>query len=572
MNYSQKILIVLLTITISAHKTFASDNPGSSVYQYAVLVGTRTAYCWIPPKAKQVRGIIISLSNLLERKWLEDPIIRKTAEQEGLAIIWVGPVPAGSTNTSLLTTDMQEGAGEALQKMLTDLSEESGYQELAFAPLIPMGHSANGSFSWNVAAWNPARTIAVIPVKTVPFPVSFKFQGIPVCYMVGETTEWPQYRVPDPATKPGDRDFFWPVVKESALLLRAANENNLISLVTDPGGGHFDWSEKQAKFLALFISKACKYRLPLQTAFYGMVTLKKINRASGWLTDTGGMEPDEYEPAAYADYKGDPKQAYWFFDKETALAAVAFNGDRKKRKKQMITFMQDGKPLAVAKQGFASLSFRPTDPSLSFQLEGGFVNEVPAELKGSGQPLGHAPGSIKFQVITGPAVQTGERSFKLQVDRAGTSAPVWIQAEHPGNEEYRRAVQPGQMQIPSRLTDGKLQRISFPFKKDHDSKTRKITLHASSDSRLPVNYYVVAGPAYIKENELVLTKIPLWSKFPVKITVVAYQWGTMTEPLYQSAEPAIAIIYIHSKNQIAKHPVREQIIIDILLNYLLQLR
>jgi hypothetical protein len=42
---------------------------------------------------------------------------------------------------------------------------------------------------------------------------------------------------------------------------------------------------------------------------------------------------------------------------------------------------------------------------------------------------------------------------------------------------------------------------------------------------LPVDYYVVAGPAEVN------------CRYPVKITVVAYQWGFAVQPLFQSADP-----------------------------------
>jgi len=33
----------------------------------------------------------MALSNLTERRWLEDPVIRQAAAEEGLGIIWLGP-------------------------------------------------------------------------------------------------------------------------------------------------------------------------------------------------------------------------------------------------------------------------------------------------------------------------------------------------------------------------------------------------------------------------------------------------------------------------------------------------
>jgi hypothetical protein len=355
--------------------------------------------------------------------------------------------------------------------------------------------------------------------------------------MLGQTTEWPQYRVPDPSTKPGDRDFYWPVVSEGAIKLRSKNESNLIGVVTEPGGGHFDWSANQAKFLALFIHKACLYRLPVKSPATGPVPLNKILPESGWLTDTGGMDPDHFSAAPYKKYKGDPAKAYWFFDEQTAKAAVAFNGDRKKRERQMLTFVQDEKQLPVAKLGYAPLQFKPQPDGNSFTIEGDFLDEMPKELIGAGTKLGHAKGPIQFRVIDGPVVQTGSNTFSMQFNRGSVGGAIWIQEEQKGDEQYRRAVQPGQIPIPAKLTTGIAQTIHLAGITDQKAGEKEIELNARADSGLPVAYYVVAGPAVIIDKILKFTKIPVKSKYPVKVTIIAYQWGRTTEPFFQSAEP-----------------------------------
>jgi hypothetical protein len=418
-------------------------------------------------------------------------------------------------------------------KLMEDLASESGYAEIRWAPFISMGHSANGQLSWNIPNRAPERTIAAIPIKTVPLPGSLAFAGVPLCYVVGETTEWPQYR----DGRPGDRDFFWPVVRDSAVALRTASQENLIGVVTDPGGGHFDWSEREARFVALYIRKACRYRLPQEVPANGPVQLKLLRADAGWLTDTGGMDADRFPPAPYAKYKGDPKTAYWFFDEETALGAAAFCGDRRKREKQMLTFVQDGQALPVAKQGFAPLRFEPQADGRTFRVVGAFLSEVPAELAGAGTKLGHAPGPIQFRVITGPALQIGPDIFRVQFDRAGMGGVLWLQEEHPGDNWYRHAVQPGQLMLPAKLTEGKAQKIVFPKIGNRKRGARAVALAATSDSGLPVEYYIVAGPAEVEGSTLRLTGIPVKSKFPVKVTVVAYQWGRSVGPPVQSAEP-----------------------------------
>jgi hypothetical protein len=533
----KKLTFFVSLMVVVGHSAWAYETPAvNSVYQYSALTGSRRAYLWIPPRCTYVRGVIMAMSNLTERAWLENPIIRQAAAEECLGIIWLG-----DGKDTPLDENVTAAGGDALDKLLQDLAKESGYKELAVAPMIAMGHSAHGNFSWNAAKLHPERVIAAIPIKTYPLPKSLGFVGVPLLYLVGETTEWPQFR---DGSRPGDRDFFWPVVRDSAIALRTANQNNLIGVVTDPGGGHFDWSDRDARFVALYIHKACHYRLPKPTADGSRVKLNPIDPHTGWLTDTGGMDPERYPAAPYDAFHGDPKRAYWFFDEETARAAVAFEGDRKKRAKQMLTFVEDGKLVPVATRGFAKLGFDPEADGITFKVHGGFLSELPPELVGAGTPLGHAPGPILFKRITGPVVQIGPDTFRIQFDRGtldGAARPkestIWITEEHPGDGEYRHAVQPGQIVIPTMITKGAAQAITFPPVMNRKAGTRALTLRATSTSHLPVAYYVVAGPAVVVGTELVFTEVPVKSAYPIKVTVVAYQWGRVSEPAYQSAEP-----------------------------------
>jgi hypothetical protein len=63
-----------------------------------------------------------------------------------------------------------------------------------------------------------------------------------------------------------------------------------------------------------------------------------------------------------------------------------------------------------------------------------------------------------------------------------------------------------------------------------------ISLSATADSGLPVSFFVVAGPAIITDGKLTLTPIPPRTKFPVTITVAAWQWSRRTEPSVKMAE------------------------------------
>jgi hypothetical protein len=61
---------------------------------------------------------------------------------------------------------------------------------------------------------------------------------------------------------------------------------------------------------------------------------------------------------------------------------------------------------------------------------------------------------------------------------------------------------------------------------------------------MPVYFYVQEGPAEWKDGKLIFTKIPPRSKFPIKITVVAWQYGRSVEPKIKSATPVAQSFYI----------------------------
>ncbi|MGZ3754409.1 MAG: hypothetical protein ACXVAY_00590 [Mucilaginibacter sp.] len=525
-------LCLFSVILFAAHPKITKAQPfynaTNSVYQYAVDVGSKKAYLWIPPASRQVRGVIISFDNLLERNWMEDPIIRQCAQKNNLAMVLVGLSKDG------ITPDLVNNQPQILLTMLTNMAKVSGYAELQYAPLLPIDHSVHGVFTWNVAKLFPQRTIAAIPVKAEPFPTGINVSGIPICYIIGENDEWQ----PKKGNKIWQRDLIWRQIRHSAVALRKQNPDNMISVVTDPGGGHLDWSGKLSTFLALYIDKACKYRLPDHMPGHTIPKLKKINPVSGWVTDTAGLDQDHFKPASYQNYTGNPKRAYWFFDKQTARAAAVFAGDRIARKPQMLTFVQNGRALPLAKQGFVDLQFAPQSDGITFNIEGDFFKTVPTGLSGAGSKIGHANGVIRFRLISGPAIQTGPSQFKIQLSRSSTqTGDVWIQAEHSGNSEYKHAVQPGRIKIPATLTMGKPQQITFPGIPNQKVGNGSAKLSATSGSGLPVSYYVAYGPAIIQNNILVLTKIPRKSKYPIKVLVVAYQLGRRTEPSCQSAIP-----------------------------------
>jgi len=162
---------------------------------------------------------------------------------------------------------------------------------------------------------------------------------------------------------------------------------------------------------------------------------------------------------------------------------------------------------------------------------------------------GHADGAPVISRICGPVVQTGAHTFRLQFYRMGMNNPkrsndIWLLASHPGDQKYKSAVQQANIKFPFKNTEGVEQQISFPAISNQKEGIRSLPLQATSNSGLPVYYYVQEGPAELEGNTLKFTKIPPRSMYPVKVTVVAWQYGRSVEPKVKSAQPIVQSFYI----------------------------
>jgi hypothetical protein len=167
-----------------------------------------------------------------------------------------------------------------------------------------------------------------------------------------------------------------------------------------------------------------------------------------------------------------------------------------------------------------------------------------------GSPIGHAKngGPITIDWVAGPFKKTGDNTFALQLGPGLEAQPknyvFTFIARHNGDAQYKPIVQQAQMTIPAMLTEGKEQHISFPAINNQKEGTKTRQLNAVSDAGVPVYYYIEEGPAEIQGNKIVFTKIPPRAKYPVKITVVAWQYGRSVAPKLQTAAPVTQSFYI----------------------------
>jgi hypothetical protein len=463
-----------------------------------------------------------------------------------------------------------------LNHLMETLAEKSGYAELARAPLVPIGHSAMASFGWDVAAWDPERVLAVISSSGMwPYyrePGSGNSQspdwegrtidGVPGLVVKGE------YEV-----NGNMRTGWYAGLKADSLKVHPMTA---LTHVIEPGGGHFDVSDQRVALMALFLRKSAQYRLPRSARPDGSTKLVAVDpRRTGWLFDGWQLDTVPAAPAApVSRYKGPRDQAYWAFDGDMAKAIEKLQARFRNQQAVLIGYEQSG-GLARPRPDHAMvhLKFEPQDDGLSFKLKGGFWDHIPGDgkpdpvtgIEGSGgwgnwlagekraalagdqlpHPATPLANRMRIDRICGPLVQTGPDTFAIRFSRMGMSNTkrsndIWLALTWPGDSKYKRMVQQARLQFPIINTEGRSQNLTFPAIPDQNAghALQAIKLGATSSVGAPVYYYVREGPAEVNDEGVMhFTAIPRRARFPIEVTVVAWQWGRSIEPKLQSATP-----------------------------------
>ena len=208
-----------------------------------------------------------------------------------------------------------------------------------------------------------------------------------------------------------------------------------------------------------------------------------------------------------------------------------------------------------------TLKFLPGDDGVTFKLTPTFLDTVPdgRPMRWTGRKAGESmekPTSgppIEIRKITGPVKKLSDDTWRLDFYRESflgdfRGNDAWLVAIWPGNDEYKRMVQQSVMRIPRRNDKGSDQTITFPVIPDQHAGASPMKLSATATSGLPVRFYVREGPAEVsEEGTLSFTSIPPRATYPVKVTVVAWQWGRSVEPQVKSAEPVVRTFAIVAK-------------------------
>ena len=548
MKYPIKLVVFLAIImsgTIEAQEYTGKEamrSPVNQVFQF-MCSGTctfwsdssktnATLYLWIPENCKKLRGLVILCTNVPEQMLAGHAAIRKACESNNLGIIWSTPsfmnFRKSERNGKLLNMALEyKTTVNFLQQMLNGLANTSGYPEVANIPWLPMGESGHLLMVAALMEYSPERCIAGIFIKNNHLPSSNR--GVPTLVAYGTAQEWGQDMI-DIRKRWNDVGAAY----DGILNQRKLYPNWPLSYIIDGSSGHFDCSEKLTNFFARYIDLVAKARLSDD----GSIKLKPVKMDKGFLADLPIPGHEKHPVTAFTNTKPEDAALPWFFDKVSAKEAQSFASINWNAATQIPAFQNDsGKVAPFIFNGISKLV--PSDmgeDGITFTVKPVLLDSIPDNFKvGAGEKLKKAPGTPKLEWVSGQFKPIGNNQFRIALDRTWLHTANYMGVRQQGNDSIRSVFQPCALTLP-RNNSGKQQKILFEKIPDVEAGTKSVKLVATSDSGLPVEFYVIAGPAIIENGQLVFTKIPPKSRFPVEVTVAAWQWGRSNEPKIKMAE------------------------------------
>lgn len=382
-------------------------------FDYASGEDGKRAYIRLPRGCREVRAVLYCHQNMTEEVLFRSASFCRKMDTLGVAMAFI---QQGSQNWDVTVKD---GHGmtcqERFEQLMQDFAKGTEHPELATATVIPFGHSAQATFPWNFAAWNPERTLCILSYHgdaprtnlcgygraNVEWGRTRNIDGIPGLMIEGEY-EWWEARV------------------RPALAFRMMYPDSRISFLCDAGKGHFDLCEETQDYMARFIAKALKEPRPKNGVYF-----------SCWQED--GTISD------------DPHDQFWYQDEEMVNLTKARYQETLGKQMQYVSARINGQLLPYNAESHIKL--QTTISSDEFTIEPVFVNESRNTLSDN-----HADVRPRVVLISGAAIQTGEYSFRLDPDYFGFDpnrlwSGITLCIEADGNDTYKSSVQELNIQI-----------------------------------------------------------------------------------------------------------------------------
>lgn len=376
-------------------------------FDYQIGSEGRRAYLRLPRGQETVKAVLYCHQNMTEEVLFRSQRFCRQMDSLGIAMAFI---QQGSQNWNVSVKD-EEGltCQERFETLMQDFARGTEHPELATCPIIPFGHSAQATFPWNFAAWNPERTLCIISYHGDAPRTN-------LCGYGRENIEWGRTRNIDsiPGLMIEGEYEWWEARVRPALAFRMMYPDSRISFLCDAGRGHFDLCEQTQLYIARFIAKALQDPRPQGGVFY-----------SCWHED--GTESI------------DPHDQFWYQDEEmAALTRARYAVTRGKQMQYVSAKIQETLlPYAPDKH----IKLNTTMNRDEFTIEPVFVDSTRNALSNR-----HSSARPRVVLISGPAIQTGEYTFRYDPDYFGSDPKrLWtgitLCIEADGDDIYKPAVQ-----------------------------------------------------------------------------------------------------------------------------------
>ena len=384
--------------------------------------GDTHAYLRLPRGCREVKAVLYCHQNMTEEVLFRSHSFTRRMDSLGVAMAFV---QRGSQNWDVNVKD-EEGktCQERFEQIMQDFARGTEHPELATCPVIPFGHSAQATFPWNFAAWNPDRTLCIISYHGDAPRTN-------LCGYGRANVEWDRTRNIDfiPGLMIEGEYEWWEARVRPALAFRMMYPDSRISFLCDAGKGHFDLCEETQDYIARFIAKALENPRPKGGVYY-----------SRWRAD--GTESQ------------DPHDQFWYQDEEMVSLARARYQQSQGKQMQYVSAIVNRQPVTYNPDSHIKLKTTiPCDSSQGLPVI--TVTPVFTYSTHNAKSARHAQVRPRVVLISGPAIQTGEYTFRYDPDYFGFDPKrLWdgitLCIEADGDGEYKSAVQELNIQIKNR--------------------------------------------------------------------------------------------------------------------------
>lgn len=413
-------LLYLSTSVVAYSVTEAESKSNYPVFDCAIGEQGKRAFLRLPKGDREVKAILYCHQNMTEEVLFRSKLFTDRMDSLGVAMAFV---QQGSQNW-----DTASGCQERFDSIISDFASATGHQEISTAPIIPFGHSAQATFPWNFAAWNPQRTLCIISYHGDAPRTN-------LCGYGRANIEWGRTRNIDsiPGLMIEGEYEWWEARVRPALAFRMMYPESRISFLCDAGRGHFDLGEDTQLYIARFIEKSLADPRPAGGELY-----------SRWHAD--GSESI------------DPHDCFWYHDNEmvewTRRRYSAAHGDIPRYVSAKIS----GQTVDYDSTRHVRMSFplRKILPSSAERIPVGFEFTVEPFFSNADRisPIaGSDTSDIKVVLISGPAIQTGPYTFRYDPDYFGFDpkrlwSGITLTLEAPGDSIHMAVIQEINLSLP----------------------------------------------------------------------------------------------------------------------------